>query len=1404
MTSRARPPAALLLLLAAAAAAGPLPREKVPDPLKPWVAWALDGHEGLACPTLLGLDAADDDADAPGCLWGGRLELALDARGGRFALPVRLFREGFVRLPGDARHWPQDVRAGSRPAPVIERDGGPATLLPAGEHALSGAFAWSSMPESLPVPPETGLLSLSLRGRPVPFPVREDDGLLWLQREAEQEEGESRLEVTVHRRLVDEQPMLAVARVKLEVSGKNREVLLGRALLEGFSPLEVAGSLPARLEPDGRLRVQVRPGTFTVEVTGRRDGPVAALSLPPQPEGAPWAPEELWVFEARPALRVVDARGLPQIDVAQTTLADDWKRLPAFRLRPGDRLELAEQRRGDSEPAPDQLSLERQLWLDFDGGGWTARDRLTGRLTRAWRLEMPEPSRLGRVTLGGRDQLITRAGEGSAAGVEVRAGLLDLQAQSRVELGAGRLPAVGWGHDLKSLSAQLQLPPGWRLLHASGADDASETWLQRWSLLDLFLVLMVALAVARMFGAGWGALAFFALGLALPEGAPRWSWLWPLAAEGLLRVVPPGRLARLLGLLRVASWVVLLVLLVPFAAGHLRGGMYPALESRTSGPPDEDQGFAEAMVSASANALAERSPAPLAPPEFEEPAVVGGVVGGLSQSADGPPPKLAMKRKALMKMAEPKPSAPPSRSASQAYAYQQKLDLVQIDPNAVVQTGPGLPSWTWRSVSLRWSGPVERGAQLSLWLLPPAANLALAFLRVGLLAALAALLIVRRHARGGGAPQGAPLATAAAATAALVLLGAPPARAGDLPSDAQLDELRERLTRPPACRPLCADSPRLTVEAGAGQLKLRLELAAVEPVAVPLPGGLAHWTPERVTLDGAPARSLRHHDGALWLLVPAGAHVAELWGALPARDQVQLQLRLRPRRVEARLTGWTLDGLHEDGTVEESLQLSRVQRGAARDKLEPGQLPPWAEVERSLLLGLTWQVETKVTRRSPAAAPVVLEVPLLLGESITSADVRAEKGKAIVSLSPRTPSVTWRSVLSERPALELVAPKGVPWAEVWHLEAAQVWHVEATGIPPVLAEPAAQRVRSYRPYPGEALKLAVSRPAAVPGQTLTVQSSRLVVAPGARSTDATLELKVSGSRGGPFAATLPEGAALQAMALDGATQPLRQEGRKAVFTLPPGEHALRLEWREPGGLSTLFSTPRVDLGTASVNASVELKLPAQRWVLLLGGPRLGPAVLFWSLLVVMTLAGAALARVPLAPLRAHQWVLLAVGLTQVEVVPAAAVAGWLLALGWRRLHGAGIARWWRFDLAQLLLVAWSLAAMLILFASIRRGLLGTPLMQVAGNGSTAADLRWFLDRAGPELPGGWALSVPLLVYRLAMLAWALWLASSLVRWLPWAWGSFAEGGVWRPRERRPKVAEGKAAPVEAAPAPGPG
>lgn len=284
--------AALALGLGPASATGaPLSRERVPAPLKPWVDWVLHGQEDALCPTVQG------DDDERRCAWPSRLELVLDDAGGAFSQGWWVEHEQWVALPGDDQRWPFDVRAGGRSGIVVARDGRPSVRLESGAHVVTGRFTWRGLPESLPIPASTGLLALDVRAAAVPFPQRDGEGRVWLQRQAEEERSESRLDLTVHRRLVDDVPLYVDTRIELEVSGESREELLGRALLPGFTPTELDSPLPARLEPDGRLRVQVRPGRWTLTLTARHDGPVPALQL--VDAGEPWAASEVWVFEAR-------------------------------------------------------------------------------------------------------------------------------------------------------------------------------------------------------------------------------------------------------------------------------------------------------------------------------------------------------------------------------------------------------------------------------------------------------------------------------------------------------------------------------------------------------------------------------------------------------------------------------------------------------------------------------------------------------------------------------------------------------------------------------------------------------------------------------------------------------------------------------------------------------------------------------------------------------------------------------------------------------------------------------------------------------------------------------------------------------------------------------------------------
>jgi hypothetical protein len=1357
MTSRARLVGIALLAAAAAgpAAGEPLRRDEVPEPLRPWVDWVLRGHEAELCPALAGRAERGAEPSAP-CAWPGVLALDLSDAGGRFEQRWTVYAESFAPLPGGESRFPEAVEVDGRPAPVVLRQGRPVVRLAPGSHAVRGELRFATLPEALVTPPETGLVALRLRGEPVAFPARDPDGRLWLRARAVAEgEEETRLELDVHRLVTDEVPLELRTRIELRAAGPSREVQLGPALPAGFVPIALDGPLPARLDPDGRLRVQVRPGTWTLTILARRDRPEPELVLP-EPSG-PWDADEVVAFEARPALREVELEGPPQVDPQQTRLPEAWRAFPAFVMQPGVALRFVEQRRGDADPAADRLQLQRTLWLDFDGSGYTVSDRITGEVNRSWRLEADPAVTLGRAALGGGDQLLTRRAGSDRVGLEVPQGPIELEADSRVDGRRGALPAVGWDLDVHGLGARLNLPPGWRLLHAAGVDRASVTWISRWTLLDLFVVLLVATALLRLSGPAIGALALAALGLSYTEpGAPQYLWIAVVAGEALRRVLAGGRLGRALRAGHGVLLALLVVVALAFALGQVRGALFPSLEDTRLffGARGPEIGAArEPVARGEMDAVEEaEAVAPAAPMETREEA------GYLS------------KRQA---------SSAPLRARLSGDLYAQ-------DPSARITTGPGLPRWQWRRVDLEWNGPVGRAQELRLWLLPPIATRALAFVRVVLLAALVLFLLRSANAgRGRAAPAAGP--GAAAALAALLALALPGAARAELPGPELLDELRKRLLEPPACAPACAALPRLRLEATPSWLELSLRVDAGGRTAVPLPVPLRDWAPERVLVDGA-AAPVRREGAYLWLAVEPGVHEITLAGALPAREGIEIPLPLRPQRVEARAEGWRVSGLLHDGEVGESLRLERTAtRAGDEGRLAPGALPPFARVERHLRLGLTWEATTRVVRVSPPDATLLLEIPLLPGESVASARVRAEGGRALVTLAPGAREASFESILERRADLVLSAGEPGAFAETWVVEASPVWHLETDGIPPVHdPAPAGRRLRAWRPWPGERVALAVTRPEGVEGATVTIDASTLAVEPGLRATDATLTLHLRSSQGGQHRIVLPEGAALEGAQIDGAEQPLRQQGREVLVPLVPGAREVALRFREPRGASALFGTPAVDLGAPSANAELRVTPPAGRWTLLAGGPRLGPAVLFWPFLVVLAAVAVGLGRIRWTPLRTHHWLLLGLGLTQVPVAAAAVVAGWLLLLGWRERRGAALPGGW-FDALQLAVVAVTLVALATLFHSIQMGLLGLPEMQIAGNGSWAGLLRWYQDRAAPEPEAAWVLSVPLLVYRLAMLAWALWLAQAVVRWLRWGWRCFTTGEVWRSVRGAPRA-----------------
>jgi hypothetical protein len=1350
-------------------AAAPMSRSDVPASLRDWLPWAMHGQAQALCP------APYNSNDGKACVWPARLVLKAAAEGATFSLEVQVFSgPSMVTLPGEAALWPQSVKADGQAVPVVAQGDAPQVQLQPGKHVLEGVIPWRAMPQDLPVPREVASLLLWVDGVPVSR-APDAEGRVWLKQPPQ--EAQSSDSVTVHTtRLVDDQvPMTVTTHFDIAMAGKAREIELPAALLPGFVAKGLQSDLPVRLKDDGKLVVQARPGNWTIELSGRLMSPVMAVSLPKASTQA----EEVWSFSAHNDVRLVSVEGVSSVDPKQVAMPEAWRAYPAYRLKPGDTLKLVQTRRGNPVPNPDSLRIARKLWLDFDGGGYTIHDDITGTLSRSSRLEMAAPAALGRASVDESDQPITRMKPQGPDGLEVREGTAKVSADSRINSDDRTLPATGWAVDFNQASAVLNLPPGWRLLHATGVDQAEGSWLSQWTLWDFFFVLLSALAAGRLFGVQGGALLGAALVLTwhMP-GAPHSLWLVFLGLHGLDKVLPVGKLRALSNWAQWLSAALIVLALLPYAVDQIRLSMYPALER-----PWQSMGEAnEAPLPTPVPAAAEM-PRESAQSEASEYSSMDGRYS-VSKSAPAPAPA---------KVAAPR--------------------LEEVDPGAKVQTGPGLPGWQWNAHRLSWQGPVQQGQSLRLMLLPPAGTVALRLGGLLLLvlawwrlaralptrpswplpdgeppakapasAVVSALALI---VLGGslilsapGVAQAKVAATAPAAAPAPALVPLPPAPPEPPVAPGLLDELRARLTAPPDCLPSCAEVSRLLVEAAGGRIQLRLEVHAQADVSVPLPGQAANWRPASILVNGQGAATRRDESGALWVALSKGVNLVVMEADVGNASSVDISLPMPVREVKSQLQGWSLAGLDARGLASGALSLSREQTAATEQDqgTQRDALPPFVQIERVVHLGLRWTVETHVTRAAPSLAPVRVRVRLMAGESVNDDGVQVQDGVATVQLGAEE-SRTFVSTLKEVPQLQLNSSAEPHQIELWRLDTSTQWHVSLAGIAPVVHQSGGRWMPTWQPWPGEQVQVQISKPGGVAGQTLTVDRVTTLQTPGVRATDVTAQVSLRSSQGGNHRFELPPQAELLAVSYDGQVLPVQQQGSAVIVPITPGAHVVKIDWREPRGMAWWFGTQGLKVGAAGVNDVLTLNVPADRVVLAVGGPSVGPAVLFWGVLIVIIVAALALGRLKLTPLRAASWALLGLGVAQMSLVGMVTVVGFFLVLEARKRMPLP-KRPGMFALIQLLLALWGVLAAGVLLETVRVGLLGFPDLMVLGNGSDAAHLHWFADRFSQTTAAAWVASAPVYAYRVAMLLWALWLAASLLDWIKWAWECFSTGGYW--------------------------
>ncbi|HEY2683412.1 MAG TPA: hypothetical protein VGI93_07890 [Steroidobacteraceae bacterium] len=1332
-----------LLLLLCLLPFGASSQSFVPKDLEGWQTWLLQGKPFLRCPFFANTDGADSTNRV--CALPGRLSLDLTQTGGRFSQTWQTFTDSWIKLPGNQDNWPIAVTVNGMPGALVSRDNIPQIYVGVGSYSVAGQFSWSTLPESLAVADEAGLISLSLDGRKLEQ-VGRADSAIWLGKHRDVEVAKQ-MDLQVYRLLADGIPLMIETRLVLRVTGDAREEILAGALPPGIVGTALRSPLPARLEADGKLKLQVRAGTWTIQLMGRAPESLTVISLPTA-QGA-WPKQEIWSYRNNPRLRVAEIDGAPGVDPSQSNVPPEWRSLPSYRITAGSGVKIVEHSRGGLAQESNHLTLVRQLYLDFSHAGYTAVDDISGQMRTGWRLDMQPPFALAHASSETSDQLVTTGEPPSSTGIEIRFPAVKLATVARVNKAGGSIPATGWSERFEQVSGALILPPGHRLIAALGADQAPQAWIERWSLLDIFLVLMITALAFRFTGAGLALVAFIGTALSHQENTLlAWLLLLCLASLVLHRQVPDGRPKVVTRWLSYGALGLLLIQLVPFTVEQVRFAFYPQLAD----PPQ----LAYASTAQVRGKSADKSVAPR----------LTGV------SAPAPPAMVA-------EVAVANPYGISSLATDQLRGTEAAQ---RYPPGALVQAGPGIPQWQYMRYAYGWSGPVEPTQTVRFVVLTP---LLVALWRIlGVLALVATFYWMTRNDSGlkrlahlliGRSVAILPLAF----IILTVLTGT--SSAADTPDKELLEQLKQRLSQPAPCVPTCAELVDAQVALEGSKLDISLEVSALTSLAVALPALGQHADFQSIDLDGGAVQGVyRDSSQQLWLALKPGVHHVKLTRQV-ASDSVTLFFPATPRRLTVLAPSWQAVGTSGSKLLGNTLQLTR-RTPTGQDGATGGseRFAPFVVVQRNFNLGLNWSVVTRVERISPETGGFTLDVPLLPGESVLTGGIDTHGATQVpASFDSNAVEYQWESALTPTDTIELRAPKDKPWSEVWTFNISPLWHATFNGTPEVLPEALQPNQWTYEYYPrsGESLTIRLSRPTATAGNTIAVDEVAEVTRIGKRSSDVTLSFAYRSTQGAQRAIALPQGARMTSVKVDDTSVPPRTENGRLPLAFLPGQHQVAISWQSDAAQTAMVHAPAVDLNLASSNISTTLDVGA-RWVLFAGGRGVGPAILFWGELVFFMTAAVLIGLSGRTPLKAHEWLLLGLGLSTYSWFVLLLAFLWMMAIRWRLNLDVRTLQPSTFNALQVALLGLSLVAVLSLLAAIPFGLLGNPDMRIAGPGERLEGLSWFTDQTSGPLPDAWVFSLSLWWYKGAMLAWALWLALALTRWLPLAWRALNASAFW--------------------------
>lgn len=1370
-----------------------------PSELKEWSNWIREAHPEWQCAKV---------NSGYECAWPGKVSLTISNKEGQFALDVEVLNETWLPLPSNTNFQPVKIEVKTAKGdiispPIDKNENGLFIKLQKGSFHITGNFIWDSPPNELPLPDSYGMLELkSTEDSNLKF--KRNDSQIWIESERENSSVNS-LGINVFRLINDNLPLEITTLIRLKISGQARSINLGKVLPLNSTPIKIITTLTNHLSTDGELVVQVSPGEYDLMITSVMQQPVTEISLAENKSGI-WPTEEIWTIQNNPSFRIIEISGGKSIPADITELPEDWKNGTILAVSAQEnKISFKEIARGEQNIIPNNTSINRELWLDMNGKGFTSVDKISGTASKEFRLNVLSETQLGRVDVNGKQRLVTIDPQTQSKGVELRETAINVQAVSRIEQ-TSSFSAVGWNFDANNISMKLNLPPSWKLFHVTGAQDAYNSWTGSWDLMQIFIAILIILSSYKIFNKKIALLVLATTFLNHGEFlAPNSMFINVLILSAIGLLLPDkttfwGKTFHRLLIITTGIW---LFQVITFEKLQFTQFLYPQLEAGTryrtiiqSLLITLNSSFMNwiyiivalfiliaifQQIAKFKNAFL-RAISYLIVIFFACSSIAPLLFFGSSYQGSAPMRNMSQDM-AVSSQEMAAPSAEEYSSNVIVGGLKRKLRsqvepkkevVIQEDEQAYssksLQSGPAVPAWNWRSFYITLSAPVSADHKISLMLISPMVNKIIILIRMLVLALLAIHILKTIELKDYLKSLDFALKKS---VAIVILLGcslfASAKAYADTPSPELLKELEQRISNKLCQRETCAQITKAEIEISKDIFKIRLEVTSDGKSSVDIPGPLTALFPNAVKLNGNITNSIkRKSDDFLSVMTNDGSNIIEIQGISSKEDSFAVTLPSTPLVIKVNAPDYFVEGLLPNQTAPNGLRFTKILSNEDKTNLkkpiEKTSLPYWVIANREFSIGSKIQIETTVERIGDLDKPFETQVPLLPDEQVISGSIRVENGKALVQFSAQEDSISFQSVKGFSNSFNIAATQNPRFNETWILSCNDHTRCTSSGLLPVSHQLEAKQSWTWNPFPGEEVAIKVENLSAAEGEHLTIDNISHAVTYGLSRTSGVLDFSLRATEQTNFKIGFESGIVPEGVFLNNQQISVEQNENSATIILAPGNHSISFKYNKDTLMEFDTKIPSITLNNPANNITVTANPSYDRWILWTGGSSWGPCVVFWSKMIIICALCILLARYNLIKSSIFAATFLGIGLSSVSIIVMIIPLAWILLINnWDNLKSHLINQPRAIKL--IVLIALPLISCAVFFHIVETGLLLEPPMLITGNGSSAHFLRWFFDHSTNNLEQPYIISLPIYAWRVFSLIWSTWLVIVILSWL---------------------------------------